>query len=154
MERVFELTVLIKFEESAQYTEAGKTASQWQQLFNKSAKQFTQSFTALLKVHGIEAAFVMAGSVVNQDASLGYAYTTPGAEDFFMEHCCADTNTIIRHFEAHIYNQLSLACVTDAFHTDKLDHKGKAKECNDMGHNFADLTSDNDGLAPDNGNDE
>ncbi|KAI5980421.1 hypothetical protein EDC04DRAFT_2596733, partial [Pisolithus marmoratus] len=34
--------ILVKFEESTQYTETGKTVSQWQQLFNKSAKRFTQ----------------------------------------------------------------------------------------------------------------
>ncbi|KAI6098461.1 hypothetical protein F5141DRAFT_1010805, partial [Pisolithus sp. B1] len=56
----------------------------------------------LSKAHSIEMAFVMAGSIVNQDVSLGYAYTTPGAEDFFMEHCHADTNAIIGHFKAHI----------------------------------------------------
>jgi len=38
-------------------------------------------FAALSKTHGIEGAFVVAGSIVNQDASLGYTYTTPGAED-------------------------------------------------------------------------
>ena len=38
-------------------------------------------FAALSKTHGIEAAFVMAGGIVNQDALLGYSYTTPGAED-------------------------------------------------------------------------
>ncbi|KAI6011170.1 hypothetical protein EDC04DRAFT_2609983 [Pisolithus marmoratus] len=146
--------ILVKFEESMQYTETGKTVSQWQQLFNKSVKRFTQSFTALSKVHAIEAAFVMAGSVVNQDASLGYVYTNPSVEDFFMEHCRADTNAIIRHFKAHIYNRSSLACVTDTFHTDKLDQKGKAKDCNDMGCDILDLTSDNDGVAPDNGSDE
>ncbi|KAI5988602.1 hypothetical protein EDD15DRAFT_2172337, partial [Pisolithus albus] len=94
--------ILIKFEESTQYTETGKTVAQWQQLFNKSAKRFTQSLVALSKAHGIEAALVMAGSIVNQDASLGYAYTTPGAEDFFMERCHADTDAIIGHFKAHI----------------------------------------------------
>ncbi|KAI5987242.1 hypothetical protein EDD15DRAFT_2174002 [Pisolithus albus] len=94
--------ILIKFEESTQYTETGKTVAQRQQLFNKSAKRFTQSLVALLKAHGIEAALVMAGSIVNQDASLGYAYTTPGAEDFFMERCHADTDAIIGHFKAHI----------------------------------------------------
>ncbi|KAI6037228.1 hypothetical protein BKA83DRAFT_16431, partial [Pisolithus microcarpus] len=94
--------ILIKFEESTQYTEAGKTVAQRQQLFNKSAKRFTQSLAALSKAHGIETAFVMAGSIVNQDASLGYAYTTPGAEDFFVEHCHADTDAIIGHFKAHI----------------------------------------------------
>jgi len=35
--------ILTKFKESTQYTEIGKTIAQWQQLFNKSVKQFTQS---------------------------------------------------------------------------------------------------------------
>ncbi|KAI6096151.1 hypothetical protein F5141DRAFT_1221096 [Pisolithus sp. B1] len=104
--------------------ESGKTIAQWQQLFNKSAKRFTQSLVALSKAHGIKMAFVMAGSIVNQDASLRYAYTMPGAEDFLMEHCHADTDAIIGHFKAHIYNWLSLACVSEAFHANK---KGKAK---------------------------
>ncbi|KAI6024285.1 hypothetical protein EDC04DRAFT_2574366, partial [Pisolithus marmoratus] len=94
--------ILIKFKESTQYMETGKTIAQQQQLFNKSAKQFTQLLVALSKAHGIEAAFVMAGSIVNQDASLGYVYTMPGAEDFFVECCHADTDVIIGHFKAHI----------------------------------------------------
>ena len=89
--------ILLKFEESTQYTEARRTFGQWQQMFNRLTKQFTQSvsiyvqasrvlliilkFAALSKAHGIEAAFIMAGSIVNQDASLGYAYTTPGVEN-------------------------------------------------------------------------
>ncbi|KIM62212.1 hypothetical protein SCLCIDRAFT_120073 [Scleroderma citrinum Foug A] len=94
--------ILTKFEESAQYTEIGKTLGQQQQLFNKSVKRFTQSFAALSKAHGIEAMFVMAGSIMNQDTSLGYMYTTPGTEDFFMERCCADDDAIIGHFKAHV----------------------------------------------------
>ena len=35
--------ILTKFKESTQYTEIGKTIAQWQQLFNKYVKQFTQS---------------------------------------------------------------------------------------------------------------
>ncbi|KIK23753.1 hypothetical protein PISMIDRAFT_10713 [Pisolithus microcarpus 441] len=93
----------------------------------------------------------MAGSIVNQDASLGYAYTTPGAEDFFMERCHTDTDAIIGHFKAHIYNRLSLAHATEVFHADR---KGKAKEHNDMGCNVVNLTSDNDNLVQDNGSDE
>ena len=85
---------LTKFKESTHYTEAGKMVGQRQQMFHKSAKRFTQlasldptvlrahltllQFSALSKAHGIEAAFVMAGSIVNQDALLGYSYTTPG----------------------------------------------------------------------------
>ncbi|KAI6115355.1 hypothetical protein EDD16DRAFT_1441618, partial [Pisolithus croceorrhizus] len=94
--------ILLKFEESTWYMETGKTVTQRQQLFNKSAKRFTQLLIALSKAHGIEMAFIMAGSIVNQDASLGYAYTMPGAEDFFMERCHTDTNVIISHFKAHI----------------------------------------------------
>ncbi|KAI6098460.1 hypothetical protein F5141DRAFT_1010662 [Pisolithus sp. B1] len=30
--------ILLKFEESMQYMETGKTVAQWQQLFNKSVK--------------------------------------------------------------------------------------------------------------------
>ncbi|KIM60944.1 hypothetical protein SCLCIDRAFT_26273 [Scleroderma citrinum Foug A] len=123
------------------------------QLFNKSVKRLTQSFAALSKAHGIKAAFVMAGSIVNQDGSLGYAYTTPGTEDFFLERCHADANAIISHFKTHIYNRVSLACLTEAFNTDKLG-KGKAKERNHTGHDVVDLTSDNDGLVPDNGCEE
>ena len=35
--------ILTKFEESTQYTEAGKTVGQRQQMFHKSAKRLTQS---------------------------------------------------------------------------------------------------------------
>ncbi|KIM54151.1 hypothetical protein SCLCIDRAFT_31332 [Scleroderma citrinum Foug A] len=147
--------ILAKFEESVQYTEMGKTFGHWQQLFNRSVKQFTQLFAALLKAHSIEAAFVMAGGIVNQDASLGYVYTTPGAEDFFMQRCRADDNAIIGHFKAHIYNQLSLTCVTEVLHTNKSDIKGKGKgKETDRGQDVVDLTSDYDGPVPDNGSDE
>ncbi|KAI6142927.1 hypothetical protein EDD17DRAFT_1515685 [Pisolithus thermaeus] len=101
--------ILLKFEESMQYMETGKT------------------LIALSKAHGIETAFVMAGSIVNQDVSLRYAYTMPGTED------------------------LTYMCVSEAFHTNK---KGKAKEHNDMGCNVVDLTSDNDDLVQDNRSDE
>ncbi|KIM55283.1 hypothetical protein SCLCIDRAFT_82006, partial [Scleroderma citrinum Foug A] len=127
--------ILIKFEESTQYTEIGKTLGQWQQLFNKSAKCFTQSFASLSKAHGIEAAFIMAGSIVNQDGSLGYAYTTPRAEDFFMDCYRCNHDTLIGHFKTHIYHKSSLACLAEAFDTEKSDDKGKAKERDDIGCN-------------------
>ena len=34
--------ILIKFEDSMQYTESGRTMAQWQQLFNESVKRLTQ----------------------------------------------------------------------------------------------------------------
>lgn len=36
---------------------------------------------AMAKCHAFEVAFVMAGSMVNQDHPLGFAFTTAGAED-------------------------------------------------------------------------
>lgn len=74
----------------------------------------------MAKVHAIEGVFVMAGSVVNQDAGLGVAFATPGAEDvnsltdltcscsdsrlpqFFADRCRADQNDILTHFKSHI----------------------------------------------------
>ena len=95
---------LDEIEESIQYTEAGKTVGQQQQMFHKSAKRLTQlvslyatvqqahltilQFTAMSKAHGIEAAFIMAGSIINQDALLGYSYTMPGAEDVSTLFIC------------------------------------------------------------------
>ncbi|KIM50512.1 hypothetical protein SCLCIDRAFT_34211 [Scleroderma citrinum Foug A] len=128
--------ILTKFEESVQYTEAGKM------------------FAALSKSHSIEAVFIMAESIVNQDASLGYSYTTPGAEDFFMEHCRSDLDAIIGHFKAHIYNRSSLACITDSFDQDKSGIKGKGKECSDVGPDVVDLTLDSGNHTPDHANDE
>ncbi|KIJ58583.1 hypothetical protein HYDPIDRAFT_34027 [Hydnomerulius pinastri MD-312] len=57
----------------------------------------------------------MAGSMVNQDGGLGFAFTTPGAKNFFTNHCRADTDEIIGHFKAHIYNKSSLAVVAQEF---------------------------------------
>ena len=53
-----------------------------------------------------------------------------------------------------VSNQSSLACVTDLFDQDKLDIKGKAKECNDVGPDVVDLTFDNSNHALDNASDE
>ena len=107
----------------------------------------------------------MAGSIVNQDGSLGYAYTTPGTEDvsspvclyltdiYLVEHSfswSAATLTPMRlsatskltysKYDPQVLlqvtlsysvnldsNRVSLACLTEAFNTDK-SGKGKAKE--------------------------
>lgn len=42
--------ILIKFEESVQYTETGKTLAQRQQIFDKSAKRLTQSVRLYMTV--------------------------------------------------------------------------------------------------------
>ncbi|KIJ65252.1 hypothetical protein HYDPIDRAFT_27972, partial [Hydnomerulius pinastri MD-312] len=75
--------------------------------------------TTLLKgaaaKHGFEAALVMCGKVVNEDASLGFAHTTAGATQFYETRCRSDPNTMIGHLKAHIYNTVSLELVSDTF---------------------------------------
>ncbi|KAF9233116.1 hypothetical protein BU15DRAFT_80471 [Melanogaster broomeanus] len=70
----------------------------------------------------------MAGSVINQDGGLGHTFTTPGAENFFHEHCRADSNEIIGHFKAHIYNKSSLTMVSQAFNEDQPHDSGTSSK--------------------------
>ena len=133
----------------------------------------------------------MAGSIVNQDGSLGYAYTMPGTEDvsspvclyltdiYLVEHSfswsvamlmpmrlSATSKLTYSKYDPQVLlqvtlsysvnldsNQVSLACLTEAFNTDK-SGKGKEKEQNHTGHDVVDLTSDNDDPVPDNGCEE
>ena len=76
-------------------------------MFHKSAKRLTQSvrahltilqFTAMSKAHGIEVAFIMAGSIINQDASLGYSYTMPGRGCKYFIHMLTLTDTTEHSF--------------------------------------------------------
>ncbi|KIJ12446.1 hypothetical protein PAXINDRAFT_14770 [Paxillus involutus ATCC 200175] len=87
----------------------------------------------MAKSHGYKGAFIMAGSMVNQDGGLGFAFTTPEAENFFAERCRADINEIIGHFKAHIYNKSSLAAVAQAFDGDdeRSSHKREVDEDNE-----------------------
>ncbi|KIK13444.1 hypothetical protein PISMIDRAFT_17980 [Pisolithus microcarpus 441] len=67
-----------------------KTVAQCQQLFHNTSKQLVQLFNSIAKCHAFEGAFLLAGSVINQDGGLGYMHTTPNAENFFLEWCHAD----------------------------------------------------------------
>ncbi|KIM52700.1 hypothetical protein SCLCIDRAFT_140590 [Scleroderma citrinum Foug A] len=105
------------WKETEELVEVGAMVAQHQQLFNKSVKNFNHliSFSSLSKAHAIEGSYILAGRVINQDSSLGHAFTTPGAEGFFLSRCQADTGEIIGHFKAHIYNKVSLDGVTKFF---------------------------------------
>ncbi|KIJ05879.1 hypothetical protein PAXINDRAFT_158908, partial [Paxillus involutus ATCC 200175] len=92
----------------------------------------------MAKMHVFEGAFVMAGSVVNQDGGLAFTFTTPGAENFFTERCRADENEIITHFKAHIYlmfefsNRTSLVNIAHTFEdNDQHEEPSVKKEDND-----------------------
>ncbi|KAG1787704.1 uncharacterized protein HD556DRAFT_1312593 [Suillus plorans] len=71
--------------------------------------------------HGFEAALLMCGKVVNQDASIRYIHTTSGAEEFWASRCHANEDTMVGHFKAHVYHQASLAVVED------IDSEGQLK---------------------------
>ncbi|KAG2747741.1 hypothetical protein P692DRAFT_201684006, partial [Suillus brevipes Sb2] len=93
---------------------------------NQTIAQRTQSFQKLYKRvgsildgaatrQGFEAAIVMCGNIVNEDASLGHVHTTPGAGGFFEKRCRASDDAIIGHIKAHVYNTISLSAVEQSF---------------------------------------
>ncbi|KAG6376926.1 hypothetical protein JVT61DRAFT_958 [Boletus reticuloceps] len=110
--------ILTTWYEAEALDDADKTIAQRAQLFSRLAKKLEQQCSAMAKSHAFEVSFVMGGSVVNQDASLGRVFSTEGAEGFFLERCRADTDEIIGHFKAHIFNRASLHSVSDAFEVD------------------------------------
>ncbi|KAG1902465.1 uncharacterized protein F5891DRAFT_1186586 [Suillus fuscotomentosus] len=48
-------------------------------------------------------------------AKFGYVHTTPGATDFFLSRCRADSDTIIGHLKAQVYNSTSLSTIELVF---------------------------------------
>ncbi|KIK23452.1 hypothetical protein PISMIDRAFT_10935 [Pisolithus microcarpus 441] len=114
--------ILAMYKDTVVLGNADKTVAQRQHLFHNTSKQLMQLFNSVAKCHAFEGAFLLAGSVVNQDGGLGYMHTTPGAENFFLERCCADEDEMVGHFKVHIYRS-SLTIVTEAFDSDKR-HQG------------------------------
>ncbi|KAF8836283.1 hypothetical protein BDN67DRAFT_1014827 [Paxillus ammoniavirescens] len=120
--------ILATYEEAELLGDIDKTVAQCQQLFHKSTRKLAQLFAVMAKSHVIEGAFVMAGSVVNQDGSLVFTFTTPGAENFFVECCRADENEIIAHFKVHIYNKSSLTNIAQTYEVDNQQEGPLAKK--------------------------
>ncbi|KAF8131916.1 hypothetical protein EV363DRAFT_1164439, partial [Boletus edulis] len=111
-----------------------QTMAQRAQTFNKTSKRMTSlvglvsfgrtlanttiQLDAAAAKHGFEAALVMCGKTVNEDALLGFVHTTAGAKkvcisrflnslsfttlQFFDTRCRADEHTIIGHLKAHV----------------------------------------------------
>ncbi|KIM50842.1 hypothetical protein SCLCIDRAFT_84972, partial [Scleroderma citrinum Foug A] len=123
------------WKETKELVDVGATVSQCQQLFNKSVKNLDHLFSSLSKAHAIKGSYILAGRIINQDGSLGHAFTTAGAEGFFLSWCRADTGEIIGHFKAHIYNKVSLDGVTKFFKStteaakEIVAGEGKGKQC-------------------------
>ncbi|KAI5987337.1 hypothetical protein F5J12DRAFT_898537 [Pisolithus orientalis] len=118
------IDILETWKESEELQDLGGTVTQHQQLFNKSMKDLDHIFSRLSKVHGIKGVYMLAGKIVNQDVGLAHPFTTAGAEGFFHSHCHVDTDEIIGHFKAHIYNKVSLDSLAEVFE----DHTKEAKE--------------------------
>ncbi|KAI6004800.1 hypothetical protein EDD15DRAFT_2359662 [Pisolithus albus] len=111
--------ILSVYKDTMALGNAEKTVAQRQQLFHSTSKRFTQLFNSVAKCHAFEGAFLLAGSVVNQDGGIGYMHTTPSAENFFLEQCHADEDEMVGHFKAHIYSRSSPAMVAEAFDSGK-----------------------------------
>ncbi|KAF8452430.1 hypothetical protein L210DRAFT_806099, partial [Boletus edulis BED1] len=94
--------ILTDFDDAENCNDEGKSVGHRQALFFRLAKHHCQAFTSMAKAHAFETVIIMAGNVVNQDASLGQVYASPGAVNFFLERCRADDNEILAHFKTHI----------------------------------------------------
>ncbi|KAF8835146.1 hypothetical protein BDN67DRAFT_984806 [Paxillus ammoniavirescens] len=95
-----------------------QAVTQRAQMFNKIRKKLTSLLEGAVAQHGFEAALVMCGNIVNEDASLGFVHETAGALKFYETRSRADGNTMIRHLKSHIYNNVSLNAVSEAFNSD------------------------------------
>jgi hypothetical protein len=70
----------------AQTCDGGMTVGQRQGLFNKLFLQVSSLVDVAASRHGIQCAFVMTGSFVNDDASLGKVHETPGMQEVSFKY--------------------------------------------------------------------
>ncbi|KAG1810926.1 uncharacterized protein BJ212DRAFT_1219116, partial [Suillus subaureus] len=101
--------ILNTYKELDMLSDAPQTITQHTQTFQKLTRRVGSIMSDLMQ--GFEAALVMCGNIVNEDASLGHVHMTPGASGFFERHCQASDHVIIGHMKAHVYNTMSLATV-------------------------------------------
>ncbi|KAG2091659.1 uncharacterized protein F5147DRAFT_586157, partial [Suillus discolor] len=94
--------ILDTFDETRIASGPPLTVAQRSQEFTRLTKKVTSLVNMATAKHGFEAALLMCGKVVNQDASIGYIHTTSGAEEFWASRCRADEDTMVGHFKAHV----------------------------------------------------
>ncbi|KAG1779267.1 hypothetical protein EV702DRAFT_1195243 [Suillus placidus] len=119
--------ILELHEQSAMLLSIPQTVAMRGQEFQKFCAKISGLMDSAAARYGFEAAFVACGKVVNQDGSLGLAYTTPGAEGFWISCCRADEDTIIGHLKAQVYNLTSLGVVEEAFEEDSIVIEGNLR---------------------------
>lgn len=73
--------ILLKYSELQKFSAAGKTIAQRSRTFKKVCDQLETMAESSATLYGFQFAIVMAGSVVNEDASLGRMYETENAKD-------------------------------------------------------------------------
>ncbi|KAG1901132.1 uncharacterized protein F5891DRAFT_1187824 [Suillus fuscotomentosus] len=110
--------ILDMFDEAAVLGATTQTISQCGQSFQRLCKKVAGMLDSSAARFGFEAAVVLCGKIVNQDASLGHVHTTPGAGGFFETQCHANDDTIIAHIKAHVFNTTSLSAVEESFNVD------------------------------------
>ncbi|KAG1745420.1 uncharacterized protein EDB91DRAFT_1246290 [Suillus paluster] len=121
--------ILETFDEAWTFTWSPVTVRQRSQEFGRLTRKVTSLLDSATVMHGFEAALIMCGKVVNQDASISYIHTTPGAEEFWATHCHANEDTMIGHFRSHVYHLASLAVVEDAYGEDSSSEIKPALKC-------------------------
>ncbi|KIK79745.1 hypothetical protein PAXRUDRAFT_160449, partial [Paxillus rubicundulus Ve08.2h10] len=92
--------ILEVFEMAEMTKNVNQTFSQRAQMFNKLQRRFQVDAGAIK--HGFQAAVIMCGNAVNEDASLGFAHTTPGATEYFETRCRTDENGMIGNLKSHV----------------------------------------------------
>ncbi|KIM55143.1 hypothetical protein SCLCIDRAFT_88388, partial [Scleroderma citrinum Foug A] len=96
-QEVLELHDILKTSEVSPQTMVHRIHS-----FNKLKQRLISLLEGAAAKHGFEAALVMCGKVINEDASLGFIHTTAGAKRFFETRCWADEHAMIGHLKAHV----------------------------------------------------
>ncbi|KAG2113975.1 hypothetical protein DEU56DRAFT_710401, partial [Suillus clintonianus] len=115
--------ILDTYEELNMLSDAPQTIAQRTQTFQKLTRRVGSILDGAATRQGFEAALVMCGNIVNEDASLGHVHMTPGAGGFFDRRCRASDHVIIGHMKAHVYNTMSLAAVEQTFKTTEGDEE-------------------------------
>ncbi|KAG1857648.1 hypothetical protein C8R48DRAFT_674628 [Suillus tomentosus] len=110
--------ILDMFDEAAVLGATTQTISQHGQSFQRLCKKVAGILDSLAARFGFEAAVVLCGKIVNQDASLSHVHTTPSAGGFFETRCRANDDTIIAHIKAHVFNTTLLSAVKESFNVD------------------------------------
>ncbi|KAI6115885.1 hypothetical protein F5141DRAFT_1212476 [Pisolithus sp. B1] len=73
--------ILVVYKDTMVLGNGDKAVAQHQQLFYSVSKQFVQLFNSVANCHAFKGPFLLAGSVINQDGSIGYMHTTPSAKN-------------------------------------------------------------------------